>query len=180
MRKEIRFAGFGGQGIISMAIVLAHAAGQFEGLEVAQTQSYGPEARGGACRAEVVVDSEEIDYIKAIAPDVFVAMSQPALDKFGASLTKEALLIVDSALVDRIPEDAPRVLSVDATGVAERELGGRLFANIYMLGVLIGSSRIVSPDSVREALKAIMPPRHVEKNIAAFDAGLAYTDGTRP
>lgn len=171
MRREVRFAGFGGQGIISMAIVLAHAAGQFEGLEVAQTQSYGPEARGGACKAEVVIDTEEIDYIKAISPDVFVAMSQPALDKYRQSLNKDGLLIVDETMVGCIPENISRVLSVEATTTAERDLGGKLFANIFMLGVAVKHASLVSPDSVRMALRAIMPPKHVDKNIVAFDSG---------
>lgn len=174
MRQEVRFAGFGGQGIISMAIVLAHAAGQFEGLQVAQTQSYGPEARGGACKAEVVLDTEEIDYIKAIEPDVFVAMSQPALDKFAAALKKDGLLIVDETMVSRVPEEVKNVLSVKATEIAENTLGGKLFANIFMLGVAVGISTMVSPDSVRKALEAIMPPKHLARNIAAFDAGLNY------
>lgn len=171
MRREVRFAGFGGQGIISMAIVLAHAAGQFEGLEVAQTQSYGPEARGGACKAEVVIDTEEIDYIKAISPDVFVAMSQPALDKYRQSLSKDGLLIVDETMVGSVPENISRVLSVEATTTAERDLGGKLFANIFMLGVAVKHASLVSPDSVRKALRAIMPAKHVDRNIAAFDSG---------
>lgn len=174
MRKEVRFAGFGGQGIISMAIVLAHAAGQFEGLQVAQTQSYGPEARGGACKAEVVLDTEEIDYIKAIEPDVFVAMSQPALDKFLKSMNKDGLLIVDGTMVPNIPEEVKTLLSVNGTEIAENILGGKLFANIFMLGVAVAKSAMVSPDSVRKALETIMPPKHLARNIAAFDAGLNY------
>ena len=82
MRNEVIFAGFGGQGVVKAALLLALAAGLHENKEVAQTQSYGPEARGGACRSEVVISDEEIDYIKALNIDSFVVMSQPALDKY--------------------------------------------------------------------------------------------------
>jgi 2-oxoglutarate ferredoxin oxidoreductase subunit gamma len=175
MRQEIRFAGFGGQGIISMAIILAHAAGQFEGLQVAQTQSYGPEARGGACKAEVIIDTEEIDYIKAIEPDVLLAMSQPAFDKFSSALKEGGLLIIDKTMISHVPENNNNLLSIDATEITENTLGGKLFTNVFMLGVLVNKTSIVTPESVRKTLEAIMPPKHITKNLAAFNAGLQYS-----
>ena len=90
MRKEVKMAGFGGQGIVLMGVILAEAAGYYEDLEVAQTQSYGPEARGGACRAEVVLSDEIIDYTKTLNPDVFIAMSQPALDRYLPEIDSES------------------------------------------------------------------------------------------
>jgi len=119
MRQEIRIAGFGGQGIISMGILLAVAAGKYEGKEVAQTQSYGPEARGGACKTEVVLADGEIDYIKALHPDFLVVMSQPALDKYVSGIDPEgATLVVDETLVQNVPANIKKLVKVPATKIA--------------------------------------------------------------
>src|SRR5512138_3082712 len=105
MRREIRIAGFGGQGVITLGTIVAVAAGIHEDLEVAQTQSYGPESRGGACRAEVVISDEEIDYIKPMDADVLVAMSQPALDRYIEEMDlNRAAILVDSSLVSKVPD----------------------------------------------------------------------------
>jgi Pyruvate/2-oxoacid:ferredoxin oxidoreductase gamma subunit len=101
-------------------------------------------------------------------------MSQPALDKFLKSMNKDGLLIVDGTMVPNIPEEVKTLLSVNGTEIAENILGGKLFANIFMLGVAVAKSAMVSPDSVRKALETIMPPKHLARNIAAFDAGLNY------
>ncbi len=100
MRNEIMFAGFGGQGVVKAALLLTVAGGLFENKEVAQTQSYGPEARGGACRSEVVISNEEIDYIKTIRLDALVVMSQPALEKYMGRIDKKnTVVIADSTLI---------------------------------------------------------------------------------
>ena len=106
MRKEILLAGFGGQGIISIGILIACAAGKYGGKHVAQAQSYGPEARGGACKAEVVIDDGEIDYIKTLDPNVFIVMSQLALDQYIGRIDPEkGIVIADSSLVTDIPSN---------------------------------------------------------------------------
>ena len=104
MRTEVRMAGFGGQGVIKAAILLTEAAGIYQGLHVAQTQSYGPEARGGACRSEVVVSDEPIDYIKAVNLDYFLVMSQPAFDKYSPDLDpSHSVVLADSTLGKKRP-----------------------------------------------------------------------------
>ncbi|MHB1651312.1 MAG: 2-oxoacid:acceptor oxidoreductase family protein [Desulfitobacteriaceae bacterium] len=177
MRQEIRLAGFGGQGVISMGIIIANAAGKFEEKEVAQTQSYGPEARGGACKTEVVLSDREIDYIKTLKPDIFVAMSQPALDKYVGDLDGEkSLLIVDSTLVDSIPSHLKSVYKVPATKIAEEELGLRVVANVFMLGALVRISGLVTYDSCQKALTENMPVRTLDENLSAFQAGYQYAE----
>ena len=102
-RYEIRLSGSGGQGLILMGIVLAEAIGIFEGKHVAQTQSYGPEARGGSSKSEVIVSDEEIDYPKAMKLDLLLAMNQKSCDEFYLDLKPGGLLIVDSTFVKQIP-----------------------------------------------------------------------------
>lgn len=120
MRKEVKIAGFGGQGVILMTVLLAQAAGIFEDKEIAQTQSYGPEARGGACRAEVVISDQKIDYIKTMNPDVFIAMSQPAFDKYITEIDPAtAQVFVDETLVTNLPDNIKNLYKIPATKIAE-------------------------------------------------------------
>lgn len=175
MRQEIRLAGFGGQGVISMGILLAIAAGKYEGKEVAQTQSYGPEARGGACKTEVVISDGEIDYIKAVKPDIFVAMSQPALDKYIKDIDFEkSLLIIDSTLVASVPCDVKNVKSVPATKLAEEDLQSNVVANVIMLGAFIKLSGLIPVQSCLKAIEDSMPPNMVDLNVRAFNTGFEY------
>ncbi len=124
-RYEIRLAGSGGQGLILAGIILAEAAGVYDGKFVCQTQSYGPEARGGASKAEVVISDAEIDYPKAIQPDVLLAMNQKSLDAFSSDLKPGGLLLVDADLVLEVP--ASRVsgpaLHPDRPGLGARHGG---------------------------------------------------------
>ena len=113
-RYEICFSGSGGQGIITAAIVLAEAVGVYEGKNVCQTQSYGPEARGGTSKAGVIISSEFIDYPNVIKPDLLLAMNQASCDAYFPSLKNEGLLIVDSGLVNQIPTN--RDVSIPFTG----------------------------------------------------------------
>jgi 2-oxoglutarate ferredoxin oxidoreductase subunit gamma len=175
MRQELRIAGFGGQGVISMGILLAVAAGKYEGKEVAQTQSYGPEARGGACKTEVVLADEEIDYIKALNPDFLVVMSQPALDRYVNGIDPErATVVIDETLVQNVSATIRKLVKVPATKIAEEQLGNRVVANIVMLGVIARISNLAGYDACRQALIDTMPARTLEKNLQALDAGYHY------
>lgn len=178
MRKEIKLAGFGGQGIVLMGVMLAEAAGYYEGLEIAQTQSYGPEARGGACRAEVVLSEAPIDYIKTLNPDVFVAMSQPALDRYLGEIDPErAEVFVDGGLVEKVPESVRRLHRVPATDLAEAACGQRMAANVVMLTVVVAKTGIIRPSSLRQTIAERLAPRLRDVNLKAFDAALAYAQG---
>lgn len=175
MRQELRIAGFGGQGVISMGILIATAVGKYEGKEVAQTQSYGPEARGGACKTEVVISEEEIDYIKALQPDVLVAMSQPALDKYVVDIdAQKCLVIVDNTIVDNVPATIRRVVRIPATKMAEEQIGDRVVANVLMLGAVTQLSNFLSYETARQAIADNMSPKTLEKNLKAFEIGYQY------
>ncbi|MGO8760562.1 MAG: 2-oxoacid:acceptor oxidoreductase family protein [Desulfobaccales bacterium] len=170
MRYEIRLAGSGGQGLILAGIILAEAAGVYDGKFVCQTQSYGPEARGGASKAEVVISDAEIDYPKAIQPDVLLAMNQKSLDVFLSGLKPGGLLLVDVDLVSEFP--ASRAVAVPFTRIA-RELGRAMAANIVALGALAQLTGAVSLPSLIAAVLARVPQGTEELNKQALAAGVA-------
>ena len=175
MRKEVKMAGFGGQGIVLMGVLLAEAAGYYENLEVAQTQSYGPEARGGACRAEVVLSDEIIDYTKALRPDVFVAMSQPALDRYLREIDPGyAEVFVDETLVTTVPEEVKHLHRVPSTRLAEERCGNRMVANIIMLGIVAKRTGIITIEALRATLQERLSPKLREINLKALESALSY------
>ncbi|MDD2903259.1 MAG: 2-oxoacid:acceptor oxidoreductase family protein [Syntrophales bacterium] len=168
MRYEIRLAGSGGQGLILAGIILAEAAGIYDGKFVCQTQSYGPAARGGASKAEVVISDAEIDYPKAIQPDVFLALNQKSLDTYLADLKPEGLLIVDATLVPEVPLE--QFAALPFTHLA-RELGKEMVANIVALGALAALTGAVTWESLEAAVLARVPPGTAELNKKALAAG---------
>ncbi len=169
-RHEIRIAGSGGQGIIMAAIVLAEAAGVHEGKQVSQTQSYGPEARGGTCKAEVVISEAPIDYPKVSRPDFLLAMNQASVNTYFGDLKPTGLLIVDSTLVSKVP--TAKTVSIPFTRIAREEFGTDLVANMVALGALGYLSKDVSLESLEEALIARVPPGTEELNLKALRAGV--------
>jgi len=174
MRNETMFAGFGGQGIVKAALLLTQAAGLYENKQVAQTQSYGPEARGGACKSEVVLSGDEIAYIKTSRLDALVVMSQPALDKYqGQVLPESTMVIYDSTLVEEIAPHFKHTIGIAATSMAEEEFGRSLFANIVMLGALAGATGIVGIDALSRALEGNVPPKTLDTNRRALQRGFA-------
>jgi len=181
MRRELRIAGFGGQGVIKAAFLTTVAAGLGEGREVAQTQSYGPEARGGACKSDVIISDQAIGYIKPLDLDVLAVMSQPAMDRYGPELDLErALIIADSTLVTRVPAGARLVRLVAATAVAEEEFGVPLYANIIILGVLAATTDLVGLGSLEECLEGNVPPRTLAANRAALRRGYNLARAQEP
>lgn len=169
-RLEIRLAGSGGQGLILAGIILAEAAGVYDGKFVCQTQSYGPEARGGASKAEVVISDAAIDYPKAIQPDVLLALNQKSLEAFSSDLKPGGLLLVDADLVKEAP--ASRVLALPFTRIA-RDLGRAMAANIVALGALIQLTGAVSLESLTAAVLARVPKGTEDLNRRALAAGVA-------
>jgi 2-oxoglutarate ferredoxin oxidoreductase subunit gamma len=170
MRQDIRLAGFGGQGIILAGYIVGKAAALYGGKEAILTQSYGPEARGGACSAEVAVDDQPIDYPMFDHADILVLMSQEACEKYGTQVTPGAKIVVESDLVEGALKEWP---GVPATRLAE-ELGGRIMANIVMLGFLAGVTGLLSEEAMKEAVSTSVPARTVEKNLKAFAAGYEH------
>ena len=172
-RHEVRIAGFGGQGVVLSGIVLG-AAAMYGNKFSTQVQSYGPEARGGACKTEVVIADEEISFPMVTRPDFFIALSQEALDKYFADLPEGKTLIVDEDLVRNIPEKKGiAVHRLPLTRVADRKMKNRMFTNIVMLGAITGLTGLVSREAMREAVKDSVPKATVEKNLAALEEGFA-------
>lgn len=168
MRREVRLAGFGGQGIILAGYLLGKAAAVHDGKSAVLTQSYGPEARGGACSAELVVSDEPVDYPLLSRPDCLVLMSREAYERFAASAGPESVVIVDEDLVPlEVPVAAHRV---PFTRMAE-ELGNRIVANVVMLGFLAAATGIVSRPALEEAVRSTVRERFVPLNLRALAAG---------
>ena len=170
-RYEIRLSGSGGQGIILMGIILAEAIGIYDGKCVAQTQAYGPEARGGSSKAEVVVSDEEIDYPKAMKPDLLLAMNQKSCDEFYPDLKPDGILIVDSTFVRQIP--TPKAFHVPFTRIAREKFKREMVANIVALGALTQLTPMVSAKAVEAAVLARVPKGTETLNRDALKAGMA-------
>lgn len=169
-RYEICLSGSGGQGIITAAIVLAEAAGIYGRKHVSQTQSYGPEARGGTSKAEVVIASKAIDYPKATKLDLLLAMNQASCDTYYRNLKPEGLLIVDSSLVHQIP--TRRSVAIAFTLIARKEIGKDLVANMVALGAVGQLTHVVSLKSLEAALMAKVPKGTEKINREALHAGI--------
>jgi 2-oxoglutarate ferredoxin oxidoreductase subunit gamma len=185
-RTEIRLAGEGGQGMILAGIILAEAAAIYDGKQATQTQSYGPEARGGASRSEVVISDGEIDHPEVLSADVVVALSQEAYKKFAKTVRLGGLLIVDE---DRViipePVNAPKVsgLPVGLTTVripivylSQETTGRAITANTVALGVLVGLTGVVSKQAIEKAVTARAPKGTEEMNRKALEAGFAAAE----
>jgi 2-oxoglutarate ferredoxin oxidoreductase subunit gamma len=169
-RYDIRFAGSGGQGIIMAALILADAVGVYDGKHVCQTQSYGPEARGGNSRAEVVISQKVIDYPKATRLDLLLAMNQKACDTSFQDLKPEGLLVVDATLVAQVP--TRRVVAIPFTQIARKDVGEALGANMVALGAIGYLAQVVSLESLEAALVARVPKGTGEMNRKALHAGI--------
>lgn len=177
MRTELKLAGFGGQGVILMGVLLAQTAGYHENKEIAQTQSYGPEARGGACRAEVVISDEPIDYIKTLDPDIFVAMSQPAFDKYVKEINVEtADIFVDDTLVTEVPAAVKKLHRVPATKLAEETVGNKMCANIIMLTALVNMTKMVTIEALKTTISENLPAKLQAVNLKAVDVALDFCE----
>jgi 2-oxoglutarate ferredoxin oxidoreductase subunit gamma len=174
MRVEIRFAGFGGQGIIKSGIITAAAASIHAGKNAVQTQSYGPESRGGACKSEVVISEEEIDFPKVVEPDILVLMSQHAYIDYVDDIKAGGTVILDPDMIPREKDSKNvKVFHVPATKIAEG-LGRKIVANIVMLGAFVAITGVLDENAVREAVKENIPRGTEELNLAAFQKGYEY------
>ena len=173
-RYEIRLSGSGGQGIITAAVVLAEAVAIYEKKHVCQTQSYGPEARGGKSKAEVVISSKPIDYPKVIKMDIFLAMNQASCDAYFYDFRPNGLLIVDSTFVDQVPTS--RVISIPFTTIA-RDLGRELVANMVALGAIGHFCDHVTSKNIEKAVLQRVPKGTEELNKKALKAGVDAAKG---
>ena len=171
---EIRLAGFGGQGVILSAIILGKAASIHQGAFATMTQNFGPEARGGACSAQLVFSDSPVLYPYITHPDVMVIMSQEAFVRFGSELKDGGIMIVEQDMV-RVADIKKeiKVYSIPATRIAE-QLGKRMVLNSVMVGFFTAVTKLLSADAVRKAVADSVPPSFRELNIKAFDKGFEY------
>lgn len=171
---EIRFSGFGGQGIIRCGLITGKALAIFDNKHATMTQSFGPEARGSACSSQLVVSDDRVLYPYISLPEILVSMSQEAYDKYEPELREDGILIIDKDLVKTKPARGKiKTYSVPSTRFAE-ELGNRIIANLVMLGFFTAITQVASPEAMKKALPGMVPSRFLDLNINAFDKGYEY------
>ncbi len=171
-RYEIRLSGSGGQGLILAGKILAEAAAIYDGHNAVQTQSYGPEARGGASKAEVVISDDEIDYPKAMELDLLLSLTQESCLKYSSDLKKDGILIVDSSSVKEFPKKKHKLYAAPITDIAIEKLGKAVVTNMVALGILTRISGKITESAVKKAILARVPKGTEELNIRAFDEGV--------
>lgn len=175
MRTEIRIAGFGGQGIVLAGAILGEAA-IIAGMEAVQTQSYGPESRGGAARSEIVISDRPVDYPRVACPDVLVVLSTAAMRKYGTDLGEDTRIVVDDDLVQMEVQGAERI----PFSMTADDLGRRIVANIVMLGYITNKFDLVPRKSMEKSIFKRIPKGTEELNKNAFQAGWDLADGKKP
>jgi 2-oxoglutarate ferredoxin oxidoreductase subunit gamma len=171
---QIRIGGVGGQGIVLASKLLGAAASLFDAKEAVCTQVYGPEARGGAARSDVVISKEPVDYPFVTEADVLAVLFPEAYVKFRPMLKPGGLLIVDSQLV-KAAEDEENVIRIPATEIAD-QVGNRMARNVVILGCLIGKTGVVSREAMVESIRSNMKAKIVDLNIRALDAGIRFAE----
>jgi len=177
VRHEIRFSGFGGQGIILAAVILGRAAALYDGKYAVQTQVYGPEARGGASMSSVVIDDEPILYPEVSVPDTYVIMSREGFERYGAKAPKRAVMLIDPDMVEGRPECTFH--EIPATSEARNTLGKVIVANIVMLGALVAATGIVSDAAIEKAVLDSVPKGTEKLNLSALKKGMELMSGKK-
>ena len=174
-RYEIRLGGLGGQGIVLAGVILGTAAAIFDGKNATQTQSYGPEARGGACKSEVVISDKEIDYTKLERPNLVGVMSQEAFEKYVDDVRSGGIVIYDPDMVPNFKElKNAKTYAVPTVKMADK-LGRRIVANMVMIGSVTAASKIVDPKAVEKAIVRFVPRGTDKLNLEAFRSGYDFT-----
>ena len=173
-KTEIRLSGSGGQGLILAGLILAEAAAIYEGKNAVQTQSYGPEARGGASKSEVIISNSEILYPKTTRLDYLLALNQESCDKYTHDLKEDGLLLADSDAVEHVPP--VKAISLPLVRTARDKVGRIMTTNIVSLGALVGISQVVSPASLEKAVLSRVPKGTEDLNLTALKYGLELAD----
>lgn len=175
-RYEVRLSGAGGQGLVLGGVILAEAVALFEGKNAVQTQSYGPEARGGASKSEVIISSGEIDYPKATEIDLLLSLTQEACDRYSVDLKSDGILIADARMVKELPEGNYRVYNLPIIDTAKEKVGKVFVANIVALGAIAHLLEAVSFDSVEKAVLKRVPKGTEDLNKRALKLGYDLVD----
>ena len=170
-RYELRFSGSGGQGMILAGIIMAEAAAIYDGKQAVQSQSYGPESRGGASRSEVIISNEEIDYPKATSIDAMLALTQEPCNKYNKDIKDCGILLIDSDEVKDVPKGNFKVYSFPIISTATDVLAKGIVANIISLGIMTELTKIISTESMEKAVLARVPAAFTELNKKAIHLG---------
>ncbi len=178
-RCRLVFSGSGGQGVITAAIILAEAAVLFEGLEATQAQAYGPEARGGATRSDVIIADTPIRYPKVTQPNVLVCLTQEVYTKFYPIIRPGGTLLTDSRYVKMHTKVDARQIQLPMFKTVMDEIGKSIVFNICMLGAVIGLTDVVRPESVMKTLENRISSEFIELNRRALDLGIHMAEGWR-
>ncbi|MDW7681278.1 MAG: 2-oxoacid:acceptor oxidoreductase family protein [bacterium] len=173
-KTEIRVTGFGGQGVILCGYLIGKAAAIYDNKHSTLTQSFGPEARGSSCSAQVLVDDDKILYPYLTKPDILICMSQEAYTKFEPELKNNGILLVDEDLVKNAKaREKIKLYKIPATRFAE-ELGRKIVLNIVMLGFFTAITQLINKEAVRKTVESSVPKGTEELNLKAFDKGYSY------
>ena len=176
-RYEIRIAGFGGQGVVTIGKIVGVAAALYDRKNAVQTQSYGPESRGGACKAEIVLSDGEIHYPKVRSADVLVALSQTAQDLYQKDLKPGGILIIDPlTVVTGSARSDIRLVKVPTAEIA-LAVGNKRYQNMVALGALCALTGVISAEALEKAIAETVPPKTLAQNLQAFKKGIAYARG---
>lgn len=170
-RYELRFSGAGGQGLITAGIIMAKAASIYEGKQAVQSQSYGPEARGGASKSEVIISDDAIDYPKVTKCDALLAMTQEACSKYSDDLKEDGILLYDSDLVTKLPEGNFKKVGFNIINTAKNEVGREIVANIVALGAMVALTGQISRENAEKAVLSSVPEAFLDLNRKAFNMG---------
>lgn len=170
MKKEIRICGFGGQGVILAGFIIGKAASVFMDFNAVQSQSYGPEARGGAARSEIIISDEKIGYPRPLGVDLLLAMSQESFDTYRDDIDDDTIIIVDPDLVKKHNIGRP-LYKIHAQKIAE-ELGNKIVTNIVMVGAFTSIFGLLKPEAMKESVIDSVPKKFTDLNIKAFERGL--------
>ena len=178
MKYEVRLSGKGGQGLVLVGIILGEAAAIYEDLHAVQKQSYGPEARSGASRSDVIISDREIEYPVIEEADLLLAMSQEAYEKYSPQMKKDGLLIMDKSLVlpagtEEGAERDKKIYCFEFTKLARRDFNLEIVANMIALGTIIPLMKFISQESVCKTLIQRVPPKFLQVNQKAFELGIS-------
>lgn len=171
---RVKFSGYGGQGIILSSYIVGKAVSIFDGKSATMTQAYGPEARGGACSSQVVIDEEKVDYPLVDDAEILVALSQEGYDKFFHILNEDGILFYDNDLVTELKSHNNIIeKAIPATRIAE-DMGKKIVANIVMLGYVTAQADFVTPEAMEASIRGSVPQEYVDLNVKAFLTGYKY------
>ncbi|MCD6561492.1 MAG: 2-oxoacid:acceptor oxidoreductase family protein [Deltaproteobacteria bacterium] len=176
-KHRIIFSGSGGQGVITASVILAEAAALYEGLEAVQVQAYGPEARGGATRGDVIISDTDIYFPMVIQPEALVSLTQTAYDKFLGNIQPGGLLLTDSHFVTLNKKVDAYQTALSMYKTVMDKIGKPIVFNICMLGAITGLTHFVKPESIIKALETRFPAEIMDINKKALEIGLELAEG---